>query len=70
MTGMLRRVLDWLAGLIDGFAPAEGPPPRALAPFFRWCLSGAWPVIWVATVLFGHCRRDGGGLGLASRAGD
>ena len=50
MTGMLRRVLDWLAGLIDGFAPAEGPPPRELSPFFRWCLSGAWPVIFVATI--------------------
>jgi ATP-binding cassette subfamily B protein len=51
MTAMLRPVLDWLAGLIDGFAPAEGPPPRELSPFLRWCLSGAWPVIWIAAIL-------------------
>ncbi|WP_239025532.1 ABC transporter ATP-binding protein [Roseicyclus persicicus] len=46
---MFRPLLLWLADLIDGFAHAEGPPPRALWPFIRWCLSGAWPVIWVAT---------------------
>ena len=50
MTTIFRPILLWLAGLIDGFAPADGPPPRALAPFLRWCLAGAWPVIWVATV--------------------
>ena len=50
MTAALRPVLVWLAGLIDGFAPADGPPPRDMSPFLRWCLSGAWPVIWVATV--------------------
>ena len=27
--------------------------PRALWPFIRWCLSGAWPVILVATLLSG-----------------
>ena len=50
MTAMFRPVLLWLANMIDGFAPADGPPPRALMPFLRWCLAGTWPVIWVATL--------------------
>jgi ATP-binding cassette subfamily B protein len=50
MTTMFRPVLLWLSGLIDGFAHADGPPPRALWPFIRWCLGGAWPVILVATL--------------------
>ena len=29
--------------MIDAFRPADGPPPRKLLAFFRWCLSGAWP---------------------------
>ena len=31
------------ARMIDAFRPAEGPPPRKLLAFFRWCLAGAWP---------------------------
>ena len=31
------------ARMIDAFRPADGPPPRKLLAFFRWCLSGAWP---------------------------
>ena len=50
MTTVFRPVLLWLADLIDGFAPADGAPPRALWPFLRWCLAGTWPVIWVATL--------------------
>ena len=50
MTRVFRPILLWLADLIDGFAPAEGAPPRTLWPFLRWCLAGAWPVIWVATL--------------------
>jgi ATP-binding cassette subfamily B protein len=46
-------VLQWLAGLIDGFAAAEGPPPRTLWPFIKWCLGGAWPVIILAALLSG-----------------
>lgn len=42
------RALTWLGDRIDPFARADGPPPRALPAFFRWCLSGAWPVIFVA----------------------
>lgn len=45
---MMDRALTWLGDRIDPFARADGPPPRALPAFFRWCLSGAWPVIFVA----------------------
>ncbi|MEM7519556.1 MAG: ABC transporter ATP-binding protein [Pseudomonadota bacterium] len=38
---------DW----INAFAPAEGPPPRTLWAFMRWCLSGSWPVLWLAAFL-------------------
>jgi len=38
------------AGMIDAFRPAEGPPPRRLGAFFRWCLAGAWPGLIVAAV--------------------
>ncbi|MBF9059506.1 ATP-binding cassette domain-containing protein [Rhodobacterales bacterium HKCCSP123] len=53
MIRAMQPVLHWLSALIDGFAHADGPPPRALWPFVRWCLSGAWPVILVATLLSG-----------------
>ncbi|MHA7887250.1 ABC transporter ATP-binding protein [Roseicyclus sp.] len=53
MIRAVQPILHWLSALIDGFAHAEGPPPRDLWPFIRWCLSGAWPVILVATVLSG-----------------
>ncbi|WP_134678580.1 ABC transporter ATP-binding protein [Paracoccus ravus] len=33
---------DYFSRMIDAFRPAEGPPPRTLLAFFRWCLSGAW----------------------------
>jgi ATP-binding cassette subfamily B protein len=48
MTARIRNILHWLSTLIDGFQPAEGPPPRMLWPFMRWCLAGAWPVIVLA----------------------
>jgi len=41
------KIADW----IDAFAPAKGPPPQELGPFMRWCLSGAWPVLWFAAFL-------------------
>jgi ATP-binding cassette subfamily B protein len=53
MTARIRDILHWLSTLIDGFQPAEGPPPRMLWPFMRWCLAGAWPVIVLASVLSG-----------------
>lgn len=40
-----------ISALIAPFQPAEGPPPRTLAAFFRWCLAGSWPVLWLATLL-------------------
>ncbi|SIQ52791.1 ATP-binding cassette, subfamily B [Paracoccus thiocyanatus] len=41
---------DFFARMIDAFRPAEGPPPRTLLAFFRWCLSGAWPGLTLAAV--------------------
>jgi len=37
--------------LINAFAHAEGPPPRSLAAFVRWALTGAWPVILGTSVI-------------------
>ncbi|MEP5731234.1 MAG: ABC transporter ATP-binding protein [Sulfitobacter sp.] len=41
------KVSDW----IKPFSAAEGPPPQTLGAFMRWCLSGAWPVLWLAAFL-------------------
>ena len=41
---MIRRA----GQLIDSFQPAEGPPPQALWPFFRWALYGSMPVLGLA----------------------
>ncbi len=35
----------WFLGLIDPFAPADGPPPQALWPFVKWALSGSQKAI-------------------------
>lgn len=40
-----------IGNLINAFRPAEGPPPQTLGAFFRWCLSGAWPALWLAAFL-------------------
>ncbi len=37
-----------LADLIDPFRPQEDAPPQTLGAFIRWCLSGAWPMLFVA----------------------
>ncbi|RWR04762.1 ABC transporter ATP-binding protein [Paenirhodobacter populi] len=37
--------------MIDSFRPADGPPPQRLGAFFRWCLTGAWPALWLAGLL-------------------
>lgn len=37
--------MQWTERLFDPFAPADGPPPRALRPFVRWILTGAWPAV-------------------------
>ncbi|MDT1060683.1 ABC transporter ATP-binding protein [Paracoccus sp. CPCC 101403] len=41
---------DYFARMIDAFRPADGPPPRRLMAFFRWCLSGAWPGLTLAAI--------------------
>lgn len=43
-------LLDKMGTWIDAFRPADGPPPQTLAAFFRWCLSGSWPMLWLAVV--------------------
>ncbi len=40
-----------LAGLIDAFRPADGPPPRSLGRFFLWALAGSWRWMAVAGLL-------------------
>lgn len=40
-----------IGDMISAFRPAEGPPPETLGAFFRWCLSGAWPALWLAAFL-------------------
>lgn len=47
-------ISDW----IDSFRPADGPPPQELWPFLRWCLSGAWPALWLAAI----CSAAAGAL--------
>jgi ATP-binding cassette subfamily B protein len=47
----MTRVLTYLGDLIDGFRPIETAPPRTLWAFFRWCLSGSWPVLWMAAIV-------------------
>ena len=47
-------ISDW----IDSFRRAEGPPPQTLWPFMRWCLSGAWPALWLAA----FCSAAAGAL--------
>ena len=40
-----------LGGLIAAFRPADGPPPQRLGAFMRWCLKGAWPMLWLAAAI-------------------
>ncbi|MDO9526268.1 MAG: ABC transporter ATP-binding protein, partial [Gemmobacter sp.] len=40
-----------ISAWIEPFRPADGPPPRTLAAFFAWGLSGSWPAMLLATVL-------------------
>lgn len=44
-------IVTRIGGLIEAFRPADGPPPQKLGAFFRWCLEGSWPMLWVAGVL-------------------
>ncbi|MEJ6638947.1 MAG: ABC transporter ATP-binding protein [Octadecabacter sp.] len=45
---MYQDGIQKLGGLIDSQQEADGPPPQTLARFFRWALTGAWPVIFLA----------------------
>ncbi len=47
------KALIRLGDAIDAFRPAEGAPPQKLWAFMRWCLSGSWPILWVAGILSG-----------------
>lgn len=40
-----------IGGLIEAFRPADGAPPQKLGAFFRWCLDGSWPMLWLAGIL-------------------
>ena len=40
-----------LGDLINPFAVADGPPPERLGAFFRWAISGTWPVLALAAIL-------------------
>ncbi|MEL7091628.1 MAG: ABC transporter ATP-binding protein [Pseudomonadota bacterium] len=40
------KIENW----IEAFRPAEGPPPQTLWPFLKWCLGGAWPMLWLAAL--------------------
>ena len=44
---MLKRLGD----MIDTDRPAPGAPPETLWAFMRWCLEGAWPVIFLAALV-------------------
>ena len=37
-----------IADLIQPFETTETPPPQTLGAFIRWCLTGAWPMLFVA----------------------
>ncbi|PKP75782.1 MAG: multidrug ABC transporter ATP-binding protein [Alphaproteobacteria bacterium HGW-Alphaproteobacteria-6] len=47
----MRSLGSVMAGAIDAFRPADGPPPRTLAAFLLWCLAGSWGPLAVATAL-------------------
>ena len=43
----MKNIENW----IEVLKPANGPPPRTLGAFFRWCLSSAWAVVIIAALL-------------------
>lgn len=42
-----------LGDMIDPYAPADGPPPRKVGPFFLWALRGSIPVVIIGAILAG-----------------
>ncbi len=51
ITQRYEAIVRRLGDLIDSQKPANGPPPKTLARFFGWALSGAWGVIILAAVI-------------------
>jgi ATP-binding cassette subfamily B protein len=49
--GWYARLVERAGALIAHDTPADGPPPRTIYAFFRWCLAGAWWLLAVAMVL-------------------
>lgn len=47
---ILEPFLARLGDSIEPFKPAKTAPPRTLWAFCKWCLSGAWPVLFLAAV--------------------
>ncbi|GIT92636.1 multidrug ABC transporter ATPase [Jannaschia pagri] len=45
---MITVIANRFATFFAPFARSEGPPPRELFAFLRWCMSGAWPALIVA----------------------
>ena len=43
--------MKWVGELIDSFQPAEGPPPKTLWAFLKWCLRGSFRVIAAGSAL-------------------
>ncbi|MFD0910954.1 ABC transporter ATP-binding protein [Ruegeria arenilitoris] len=39
-----------VADLIKPFEPTQTPPPQRLGAFIRWCLTGAWPMLFAAAL--------------------
>jgi ATP-binding cassette subfamily B protein len=37
--------LAWFADLVNAEAPADGPPPQTVGPFFRWAFDGSWTTV-------------------------
>ena len=46
----LEPLLKRLGDSVDPFREAGVPPPRTLWAFCKWCLSGSWPVLILASV--------------------
>ncbi len=43
--------MNWIGGLIDSFQPADGPPPKTLYAFLKWCLRGSFGVVFAGSAL-------------------
>ncbi|MEO1307157.1 MAG: ABC transporter ATP-binding protein [Pseudomonadota bacterium] len=46
-----RAIIARARRLTDPFQRISAPPPQSLAPFFLWCLNGAYPAVGLAVVV-------------------